>query len=165
MAPFHIRLTGWTYAHGGFPNPLTHRAHIRLRKVPLHLWNFTDIHPMIAGFGYPMRIAPYFHDNYDVLRILIACGAPNTIPRHFWLTVEPNRKIIDVEVEGWKTEDNGPPSPDDAESAAGRPQPLSPPTPGNPGPSGLAMLSLPSEPSVLGQDVRPAKRQRNEPAP
>ena len=93
------------------------------------------------------------------------CGAPNTIPRHFWLAVEPICRIVDVEIEGWDEEPE-PPSSNDAESAVQGSRPLPPaPAPDKPGPSGPVILSSSSEPSEPGQSNRPAKRQRNEPAP
>lgn len=152
-------MVGWTSAHGGFENPLEYRARIRLRKVPLHLWNSADIHTLIAGFGYPLRIAPYFsNNNYGTLRMLIACGPPNTIPRQLWVTVDPIRKIVDVEVEGWDDNAGEVPPPDDAESSASRPAPPPPPpAPENPGPSEPSRLSLPTEPTLSGKDRRPAR--------
>ena len=167
LTPLDLLLTEWSPAYGGHSHPLTHRARIRLRKVPLHLWNSTDIHTLVAGFGIPLEVAPYFSNgNYNTLRMLIACGAPNTIPRHLWLSVEPICRIVDVEIEGWDDEHARPPSPNDAESAVQGPRPPPPaPAPNRPGPSRPIILSSPSGPSESGQDDRPAKRQRDEPAP
>lgn len=163
LAPLDLLLTGWSSAHGGYSQPLSHRARIRLRRVPLHLWNSDDIHTLIAGFGFPLAISPYFsNNNYSTLRMLIACGAPNTIPRHLWLSVEPVCRIVDVEIEGWEDIRAGHPPPNDAESAVQESKP-SPPTPalGQSDPSEPIVILSSSEPSESGQNDRPAKRQRN----
>lgn len=162
LTPLDLLLTEWSPAYGGYSGPLSHRARIRLRKVPLHLWNFIDIHTLIAGFGFPLEIAPYFsNNNYNTLRLLIACGAPNTIPRHVWLSVEPICRIVDVEIEGWDVEPVNPPSPNDAESAVQGPRPPPPaPASGKPGPSRPTMPISSSEPSESDPDNRSAKRQR-----
>jgi hypothetical protein len=167
MSILDIRLTGWSAAHEGEYLPLTHRACKQLRKVSLHLWNPNDIHTLIAGFGFPLAIPLYFSNrNYDTLRILIACGARRMIPSQLWMSVEPICKIVDVEVEGWDEEENGPLPPDDTESAVQGSKPPPPtPAPDKPGPSQPAMMSSPLEPSISGQDDCPAKRQRDDSTP
>jgi hypothetical protein len=100
--PMEIRLVGWRPEYGSHYAPTGYRARIRLRKVPLHLWTPADIHTLVAGFGYPIKIAPFFSNgNYDSLRLLIACGPPPTIPEQLWVTIDPELKIVDVEIEGW----------------------------------------------------------------
>lgn len=165
LAPLDLLLTGWSSAHGGYSQPLSHRARIRLRRVSLHLWNSNDIHTLTAGFGFPLAIAPYFsNNNYSTLRVLISCRAPNTIPRHLWLSVEPVCRIVDVEIEGWEDTHARPPPPNDAESVV---HGSKPPTPASDKPGSSEPITVPSssEPSEPGQDNRPAKRQRDEPTP
>ena len=58
---------------------------------------------MVAGFGYPLRTAPYFiNGNYEELRMLIACRHPTDIPKYIHLTDEPYGATIDVILQGWR---------------------------------------------------------------
>ena len=100
--PIEVRLIGWQPEHGARHAPIGYQIRIRLRKVPLHLWNGADVHTLVAGFGYPLRIAPFIvNGNFGTLRVLILCGPPTSIPLHLWVKIGVLSKEVDVEIEGW----------------------------------------------------------------
>ncbi|KAF3338480.1 Gag polyprotein [Carex littledalei] len=83
-------------------NPLCGRARVKLYGVPLQHWNRIDMATLVAGFGYPLRVAPYFtNGNYDYLTMLIACKDPEEVPFNLNLNVNPHEKDIRVELDGW----------------------------------------------------------------
>lgn len=48
-----------------------------LYDLPLQHWNRFDMCTLVAGFGYPLRVAPYFQNgNYEYLTMFVACKKP-----------------------------------------------------------------------------------------
>ncbi|KAF3323015.1 hypothetical protein FCM35_KLT13004 [Carex littledalei] len=83
-------------------NPLCGRARVKLYGVPLQHWNRIDMATLVSGFGYPLRVAPYFtNGNYDYLTMFIACKDPEEVPFNLNLNVNPYEKDIRVELDGW----------------------------------------------------------------
>lgn len=83
-------------------DPLGGRARIKLYGVPLNHWNKIDMATLVAGFGYPLRVAPYFtNGNYEYLTMLVATKAAAKIPFRLKLKVHPHKKDIKVKLDGW----------------------------------------------------------------
>lgn len=79
-----VQLVEWTDELGMLHEPTMHRARIRLHGVPLQYWNKEDLSDLVAGFGYLVRVAPFFDNgNHEVLRILVACHDPENIPKKY----------------------------------------------------------------------------------
>ncbi|KAF3336448.1 Gag polyprotein [Carex littledalei] len=92
-------------------DPLGGRARIHLYGLPLQHWNRFDMCTLVSGFGYPLRVAPYFQNgNYEYLTMFVACKKPEKIPFHLKLKVNPYKKKIRVEIDGW-LDNQGPPPP------------------------------------------------------
>ncbi|KAF3339240.1 Gag-Pol polyprotein [Carex littledalei] len=88
--------------------PLGGRARIKLYGVPLNNWNRIDMATLVSGFGYPLRVAPYFtNGNYQFLTMLVATKAAAEIPFWLKLKVHPHKKDVRVEIDGW-LENQGP---------------------------------------------------------
>ncbi|KAF3335236.1 Gag-Pol polyprotein [Carex littledalei] len=82
-------------------DPLGGRARIHLYGLPLQHWNRIDMCTLVSGFGYPLRVAPYFHNgNYEYLTMFVACKKPEKIPFHLKLKVNPYKKKVRVEIDG-----------------------------------------------------------------
>lgn len=95
-------------------NPTYNRARIRLHNVPHQHWNKGDVATLISGFGYPIRVAPYFSNgNFEYLKVFVACKSTAKIPYHLNLTVDPYSTKPYVELEGWMPSREGrvPPPP------------------------------------------------------
>lgn len=91
-------------------DPLNARARIRVYGSPLQHWNRADICQLLNGFGYPLRIAPYFSNgNYEYLTILVATKDAGEVPFNLDLKVNPHQKDIRIVMDGWITRDNPPP--------------------------------------------------------
>lgn len=57
---------------------------------------------LVAGFGYPLRVAPYINNgNYHYLTMLVACKKAEEVPFYLKLNVNPRKKDIRVQLEGW----------------------------------------------------------------
>ncbi|KAF3338319.1 Zinc finger protein GIS2 [Carex littledalei] len=92
-------------------DPLGSWARIHLYGLPLQHWNRFDMCTLVSGFGYPLRVAPYFQNgNYEYLTMFVACKKPDKIPFHLKLKVNPYKKLIRVEIDGW-LDNQGPPPP------------------------------------------------------
>ncbi|KAF3336972.1 Gag-Pol polyprotein [Carex littledalei] len=92
-------------------DPMGGRARINLYGLPLQHWNRIDMCTLVSGFGYPLRVAPYFHNgNYEYLTMFVACKKPEKIPFHLKLRVNPYKKKVRVEIDGW-LDNQGPPPP------------------------------------------------------
>src|SRR5664279_4831727 len=92
-------------------DPLGGRARINIYGLPYQHWNRSDMCTLVAGFGYPLRIAPYFQNgNYEFLTMFVACKKPEKIPFKLKLKVHPNKKTVRVEMTGW-LDNHGPPPP------------------------------------------------------
>ncbi|KAF3325454.1 Gag polyprotein [Carex littledalei] len=91
-------------------DPMGGRARIRLYGVPLNHWNRLDMATLVAGFGYPLRVAPYFtNGNYQYLTMLVACKKAEEVPFFLKLKVNPYSTNIRVELEGWLSNQRPPP--------------------------------------------------------
>ncbi|KAF3319883.1 hypothetical protein FCM35_KLT21857 [Carex littledalei] len=91
-------------------DPLYGRARIRIYGVPLQHWNRADMLTLAAGFGYPLRVAPYFtNGNYEYLTMLVATSDPKEIPFYLQLKVNPYEKEVRVEIDGWMMNERPPP--------------------------------------------------------
>ncbi|KAF3339538.1 Gag polyprotein [Carex littledalei] len=91
-------------------DPMGGRARIRLYGVPLNHWNRLDMATLVAGFGYPLRVAPYFtNGNYQYLTMLVACKKAEEVPFFLKLKVNPYKTNIRVEMEGWLSNQRPPP--------------------------------------------------------
>lgn len=105
-------------------DPTYNRARIRLRDIPPQHWNRGDIATLISGFGYPIRVAPYFSNgNSEFLRVFVARKSTAKIPYYLNLTVDPYSTKPAVELEGWMPSREGrfpPPPGDDPNSNTGR---------------------------------------------
>lgn len=57
---------------------------------------------LVAGFGYPLHVAPYFtNGNYQYLTMLVAYKKAEEVPFYLKLKVNPYKKDIRVEMDGW----------------------------------------------------------------
>lgn len=93
-------------------NPLGGRAGIRIYGHPLQHWNRIDMCTLVSGFGYPLRVAPYFNNgNYEYLPMLIVCKKTGKIPLNLKLRVNPYKKKVRVELDGWLMNQGPPPPP------------------------------------------------------
>lgn len=93
-------------------NPLGGRARIRIYGHPLQHWNRIDMCTLVSGFGYPLRVAPYFNNgNYEYLTMLIVCKKPGKIPLNLKLRVNPYKKKVRVELDGLLMNQGPPPPP------------------------------------------------------
>lgn len=114
-----VQLIEWADEMGMAYDPTTHIARLRLTGVPLQNWNRSDLTSIVSGFGYLLRVAPFFvNGNYDTLQVLVACRDLLSIPRGIMLTDEPHATMIQVELQGWMQGEGGrlpppPPPPDD----------------------------------------------------
>lgn len=91
-------------------DPLCARVRIRVYGVPLQHWNRADMLTLVSGFGYPLRIAPYFiNGNYEYLTMLIATSDSEEVPFHLQLKVNPFEKEVRVEMDGWLMNERPPP--------------------------------------------------------
>lgn len=88
------------------------RARIKIYGLPLQHWNRYDMNMSLAGFGYPLRVAPYFtNGNYQYLTMLVACKKPGKIPLNLKLRVNPYKKTVRLELDGWLINQGPPPPP------------------------------------------------------
>ncbi|KAF3325380.1 Gag polyprotein [Carex littledalei] len=101
-------------------SPLGGRARIRIYGLPLQHWNRFDMCTLVSGFGYPLRVAPYFNNgNYEYLTMLVACKKPGGIPLNLKLRVNPYKTTVRVEMEGWLTNQGPPPPPNGGNNGGG----------------------------------------------
>ncbi|KAF3336708.1 hypothetical protein FCM35_KLT19294 [Carex littledalei] len=97
-----VQLRPWTPNMHMVRDPMTHRARIRLRNFPMQYWNFHDVNHLISGFGYTICMTPVIsNDNFDTLRVLVACYDPTTIPPSVELHKDPRSKVVHIDLEGW----------------------------------------------------------------
>lgn len=91
-------------------DPLGKRARIRIYGLPLQHWNRAEMQTLVAGFGYPLRFAPYFtNGNYEYLTMLVATRDAGQVPFNLDLVVNPHQKDVRVELDGWLNNDFPPP--------------------------------------------------------
>lgn len=128
-----VQLVEWTEELGMLHEPTTHRARIRLHGVPLQYWNKEDLSDLVSGFGYLVRVAPFFpYGNYEVLRVFVAFHDPAKIPKNILLIDDPNSTIVQVELEGYFLRGGNympPPPPPGPPPYRGNPPPHAPPPP------------------------------------
>lgn len=98
----HVQLAEWKPSLGMTYDPISYKACLILRALPLNAWNIIDLDHFLAGIGHVLKHAPVFvNDNFDTLRVLISCHNPASIPPTLLYTGNPYSTTVFIEVKGW----------------------------------------------------------------
>lgn len=77
-------------------------ACLKLCGVPFQHWHLTAFHNLLAEVGHIVRMVPVFdNDNFETVRVLVACYNPENIPKSLQMTCISRKAIVHIDMEGW----------------------------------------------------------------